>query len=130
MGFDSASKATKAEKAAKLVTLTPLQTASTLFKLVWVNRKLWFKALSATYTPGLPAVMLLFWQVWSLVSLNSRDRIHDSLRVSLYDVLRRCCLVCTTGQEMAVRSMMYDVRNLGGERWKHGPLVDIEDSKA
>ncbi|EUC61637.1 hypothetical protein RSOL_403780 [Rhizoctonia solani AG-3 Rhs1AP] len=81
--------------------------------------------------------MLLFWQVWGLVSLNSRDRIHDPLGVWLYDILRRCCLVCTTDQEMAVRSMMYDVRklsgqwwNLGGERWKYGPLVDAEDSKA
>ncbi|CAE6437154.1 unnamed protein product, partial [Rhizoctonia solani] len=135
--FNSACEAPEAEKAAKLVTLIPLQTASTLFKLVWVNRKLWFKALSATYTPGLPAVMLLFWQVWSLASLNSPDDTHDPLGVWLYDILRRCCLVCTSDQEMAVRSMMYDVRklsgqwwNLGGERWKYGPLVDAEDSKA
>lgn len=51
---------------APLDTLVPRSDASTLLDLLWMDRKLFLKALSMTYSPGLSGIMFLLWRQWHL----------------------------------------------------------------
>ncbi|KAG8734127.1 hypothetical protein FRC11_011390 [Ceratobasidium sp. 423] len=110
-------------------TLDPLvgqQDVVLLMNMIWEDRKPFLSALSHTYSPGLSAIMFVFWRC---MEFGRHLPIVERVQVPLREILWRYVLVATTDQ---VTPLMHIHNAVGGltERWDETPkFVDLEDSR-
>ncbi|KAG8729966.1 hypothetical protein FRC11_007660 [Ceratobasidium sp. 423] len=99
-----------------------------LINVLWEDRKLFFRALLSTYTPGASIILLLFWQYMRRECILKEPPLPTSLVGSFLDLTWRFTLAALPNDYVIVTRASTDAKE-NFAKWQDSKAVDGEDSR-
>ncbi|CAE6528496.1 unnamed protein product [Rhizoctonia solani] len=99
-----------------------------LINILWEDRKVFFRALLSTYTPGTSIILLLLWQYVRRERILQETLFQTSLVKIFLDLTRRFTLVAMPDDYIIVIRASNDAKE-NYAKWQDSKAVDEEDSR-